>query len=102
MAEQTPLKATFFAFQKREPGGVLLKAGIAAGVAAFVLVIVFLLAVTVLMGSAMLPLFTANASPESVGPDLFGRLFLIFPLELIFLFGFFICLARMRPLACAG
>ena len=41
MADKQPLNATFFAFRKREPGGVLLRASLAFVIVAAVLVVAF-------------------------------------------------------------
>lgn len=54
MADRQPLNATFFAFRKRERGGVLTQAAIAFGVVLIVLVASFL----ALFWSSLLPLVT--------------------------------------------
>lgn len=98
MADQAPLKATFFAFQKREPGGQLLKAGIAFAVSSFLLFVFFALAVIALIGSALLTQLAGGEppDPETMAPQIMGRLLLVFPLEFVFLFGFFVLLSAFE------
>jgi len=99
MAE--PLNATFFAFHKREKGGVLLGASVAFGVLMLLLFIAFGLAIWALMGqdfftwSQQMAEVNAKTTPGQL-PANFGRIFLIFPIEMVWLFFFFVSLAAFE------
>src|SRR5262245_34440859 len=96
MAE--PLNATFFAFHKHEKGGVLLGASVAFLVSMVVLFIAFGVAVWAVMGqdffswSEQMAETNAKTMPGQLPPN-FGRMFLIFPIEMIWLFLLFVALA---------
>ncbi len=98
MAE--PLNATFFTFQKRE-NGALLGASIAFGVALVLLLIAFGVAVWAVMGqdyfswARAMAEMNANTIPGKLPPN-FGRIFLIFPIEIVWLFFLFIALAAFE------
>jgi hypothetical protein len=102
MAE--PLKATFFAFHKREKGGVLLGASIAFGVVMVLLLIAFAVAIWAIMGqdfftwSQQMAQMSADAKGGAPGalPPGFGRILLIFPIEMVWLFFFFVALAAFE------
>src|SRR6185503_11937585 len=99
MAE--PLNATFFAFHKREKGGVLLGASVAFGILIVLLFIAFGLAIWALMGqdfftwSQQMAEMNAKTTPGQL-PANFGRIFLIFPIEMVWLFFFFVALAAFE------
>ena len=99
MAE--PLNATFFAFHKREKGGVLLGASVAFGILMVLLFIAFGLAIWALMGqdfftwSQQMAEMNAKTTPGQL-PANFGRIFLIFPIEMVWLFFFFVALAAFE------
>jgi hypothetical protein len=98
MAE--PLKATFFTFHKREKGQ-LLGASIAFGVVLILLVLAFGLAVWAVMGQdyfswvRQMADMNAKTTPGQLPPG-FGRLFLIFPIEMVWLFFVFVALAAFE------
>lgn len=98
MAE--PLNATFFAFHKREKGGVLLGASVAFGVLMVVLFIAFVVAIWAVMGQdffswsqQMAEIGAKGGTTSGAMPPNLGRIFLIFPVELVWLFFFCIALA---------
>ena len=96
MAE--PLNATFFAFQKREKGGVLLGASISFLALMIVLLIGFGVAVWAVMGqdfftwSQQMAQMSAKPAPGQL-PANFGRILLVFPIEMIWFFLIFVGLA---------
>lgn len=97
MAE--PLNATFFAFKKRENGGVLLGASIAFVIALVLLLVAFGAAVWFALGgsdflhwySQVLGQAGKGAAPDAP-PNLAG-IFWVFPIEFAFLFFYFILIA---------
>ena len=100
MAE-TSLNATFFAFRKREQGGVLLAAGVTYGIGLIVLTAAFFGAIWALLGADFFTWSQHMAAEGGKGgaqelPPNFGRIFLIFPLEMLWIFGIFILLAAFE------
>jgi hypothetical protein len=104
MAEQQALNATFFAFRKRENGGVLLGASIAFAVVMLVFTIAFGAAVFAMLGgmdfvhwySDVMSSVAKGGTPAASAPPNVGGLFLIFPLEMIFLFFVAVLLAAFE------
>ncbi len=96
MAE--PLNATFFAFQKREKGGVLLGASASFLILMVVLLVAFGVAVWAVMGqdfftwSQQMAQASGKTAPGQLPANL-GRIFLIFPIEMVWLFVIFVALA---------
>lgn len=98
MADKQALNATFFAFRKREKGGVLLSTSIAFFVAMLILVAIIGAVVWALLGStfmelAQLGMAGGKGDPTSMPAGPPPGIFLIFPLELLFLVFYFILLA---------
>jgi hypothetical protein len=99
MAER--LDATFFAFRKREGGGVLLGSSIAFFVAMLVLFIAFGAAVFFLLGgseffgwySGVMEAATRGETTTTMPPGGMSAILLILPLEFVFLFVLFILIA---------
>jgi hypothetical protein len=103
MADTQPLNATFFAFRKRE-GSLLLGAGISYGIAMIVLLALFFGALWAILGQDVLSFSrqmsemaakSGAATPAALPPN-FGRIFLIFPIELIWFFFIFVLLASFE------
>ena len=98
MAE--PLKATFFTFHKREKGA-LLGASISFGVVLVVLLLAFGAAVWAVMGqdyfswAQQMAEMNTKTTPGQLPPN-FGRMFLIFPIEMVWLFFLFVALAAFE------
>jgi hypothetical protein len=93
MADRTPLKATFFAFQKRE-GAQLFQAGLAYVISLILIVLAFGLGVFALFGAAMLQ--SVAAADESSSTALAGSLLLLIPLYIVFLFGIFVLMSAFE------
>lgn len=103
MADMPALNATFFAFRKRTPGGVLLGAGIAFALAAILLVALFGASLFALLGGADFFQWwrdavstAANGDGQPPPPPNLAGIFLVFPLELVFLIVFFILMAAFE------
>ncbi|MBS0385903.1 MAG: hypothetical protein JSS00_11200 [Proteobacteria bacterium] len=98
MAE--PLRATFFTFRKREKGA-LLGASISFGVMLVLLLLAFGAAVWAVMGQdyfswvRQMAEMNAKTTPGQLPPN-FGRIFLIFPIEMVWLFFLFVALAAFE------
>jgi hypothetical protein len=102
MAES--LNATFFSFRKREQGGVLLGASIAYAVVMLVFTLGFCAAAFMMLGGmdfvhwyadTIATVGKGGGAIPSTPPNL-GAIFLIFPLEMIFLFFFAVLLASFE------
>lgn len=103
MAERQRLNATFFAFRKRENGGVLLSAAIAFAVAMIALfLVVGTLAYFALGGSDFVSWYAGamGAAMEGVEPQTplpnLGGVFLLVPLYLILLLAIFVLFAAFE------
>lgn len=100
MAE--PLNATFFAFKKRpEGGGALTSSTIAFLVVMIALVAIFAGAVWMIVGRDFFTWSQEMAAQSGKGatgelPPNFGRIFLIFPVEIVWLVFVFIALAAFE------
>ncbi len=97
-----PLNATFFAFKKREKGA-LLSTAVAFGLLMLVLYAVFAAAVWAIIGQdfftlsqQMAEMGAKNGGASGALPADFGRFFLIFPIELVWLFFFCVALASFE------
>jgi hypothetical protein len=97
MADQTPLKATFFAFQRREPGGVLTRAAVAIVVS---LLILWGLSFAVILGLIDPNFYRdwmknvgADSPPAHMFPPHFAELML---LNLVVLAAFFVLYAAFE------
>lgn len=104
MADTPALNATFFAFRKRENGGVLLGASIAYAIGLIVLVALFFGVVWAVLGQDMFAFSQqmaeigakgGAAAPGTLPPN-FGRVLLVFPIELIWFFFVFVLLASFE------
>jgi hypothetical protein len=104
MAEAQALNATFFAFRKREQGGVLLGAGIAFAVGMIVLVAALLAVAWAILGQDFFSSLqhmgqmggkSSAPSPGTLPPN-FGRIFLLMPLGLIWSLLIFVLLASFE------
>lgn len=101
MAEKQPLNATFFAFQKRD-GSVLLPASVAFAVLMIVgLVVLGVVAYFALGGPAFVEWYNNAMIASAKGgapepPPNLGAIFLIFPIEMIALFFYFVALAAFE------
>ncbi|MES1159039.1 MAG: hypothetical protein ABUL42_04010 [Terricaulis silvestris] len=84
MADRTPLRGTFFAFQKRD-GALLLPAAITFIVGMVVLIVVWVLGIAALVGG-FANAVAAQADPATAA----SRALLIFPLYVVFLFAIFL------------
>jgi hypothetical protein len=95
-----PLKATLFAFRKREKGH-LLGASIAFAALMVVLVIALGVAIWAVMGqdyfswARQMAEMNAKATPGQLPPN-FGRMLLIFPIEFVWMFFLFVALAAFE------
>ncbi len=102
MAES--LDATFFAFRKREKGGVLLRASIAFVVSMIALLVLIGVLVWALVGPGLFDWYgqvmqlSATGDPNAMAqaPPPPSGIFLIFPIELLFLVLYFILLASFE------
>lgn len=101
MAE--PLNATFFAFRKREKGGVLLTAGIAYAVALVLLFVVFFAAIWAARGGAQFMDFyqsamtsAATGEPPAVAPPNPAGALLLIPAYFVFIFLYFVLTAAFE------
>jgi len=91
MADRTPLRGTFFAFQKRE-GALLLPAALTFIVGMIVLFVVWFVAMVAVVGGFAAAM-QAQANPGAAAA---GGVLLIFPLYLIFLFSIFVLIAAFE------
>lgn len=98
MADQEPLDATFFAFNKREQSGVLLRASIAFSLMFLLMIAVF----TAAFWNVVAPIVTwyvetmeamAAGNESLVATPPVANLLWFFPIELLFLFCFFVIYA---------
>ena len=101
MADTQSLNATFFAFQKRDKA-VLLPASVAFAIAVIVGFLIIGVAAFFLLGGMDFVHWyadTTNAAAKGVPPSLppnMGAIFLIFPIEMLSLFFYFVLLASFE------